>query len=69
MIVMMRLMIRLTLTHMKIIFNRCNAIFFNSHLFLNTSFLYAYLPTLNCRLLDKYGGRWDEDEEGEEEHS
>jgi hypothetical protein len=41
--------------------------FFNSHLFLNTSFLCAYLPTLNCRLLDKYGGRWDEDEEGEEE--
>jgi hypothetical protein len=27
-IVMMRLMIRLTVTHMKIIFNRCNAIYF-----------------------------------------
>jgi hypothetical protein len=31
-------------------------------------FLSAYLLTLNCRLLDKYGGRWDENEEGEEEH-
>jgi hypothetical protein len=38
-IVIMRIMIRLTPTHMKIIFNRCNAIFFFiSHLFLNTSF-------------------------------
>jgi hypothetical protein len=38
-IVMMRVMIRLTPTHMKIIFNRCNAIcLFISHLFLNTSF-------------------------------
>jgi hypothetical protein len=34
-------------------------------------FIYAYLLTLNCRLLDKDGGWWDEDEEGgkgEEEH-
>ena len=30
-------------------------------------FICAYLLTLNCRLLDKDGGRWDEDEEGEEE--
>jgi hypothetical protein len=38
-IVMMRVMIRLTPTNMKIIFNRCNAIgFFLSHQFLNTSF-------------------------------
>jgi hypothetical protein len=38
-IVMMRVMIRLTPTHMNIIFNRCNAILlFISHLFLNTSF-------------------------------
>jgi hypothetical protein len=63
-IVMMRLMIRLTPTHMKIIFNRCNAIFFISHLFLNTSFfICAYLVTLNCMLLDKDGRRWDEEEE------
>jgi hypothetical protein len=54
-IVMMRLMIRLTPTHMKIIFNRCNAIG-------------AYLLNFNCRLLDKDSGRRDEDEEGEEEH-
>jgi hypothetical protein len=36
-------MIRLTPTHMKIIFNRCNAIFFILHLFLNTSFLYVII--------------------------
>jgi hypothetical protein len=37
-------------------------------MFLNTYFfIYAYLLTLNCRLLDKDGGRWDEDEEGEGE--
>jgi hypothetical protein len=30
-------------------------------------FIGAYLLTLNCRLLDKDGGRWDEDEEGEEQ--
>jgi hypothetical protein len=30
-------------------------------------FICAYLFTLNCRLLDKDGGQWDEDEEGEEE--
>jgi hypothetical protein len=43
--------------------------FFISHLFLNTSFLYVLICLLfNCRLLDKDGGRWDEDEEGEEEH-
>jgi hypothetical protein len=29
-------------------------------------FICAYLLTLNCRLLEKDGGRWDEDEEGEE---
>ena len=26
-------------------------------------FICAYLLTLNCRLLHKDGGRWDEDEE------
>jgi hypothetical protein len=31
---------------MKIIFNRCNAIFFISHLFLNTSFLYVLICLL-----------------------
>jgi hypothetical protein len=45
-IVMMRLMIRLTSTHMKIIFNRCNAIFFISHMLLNTSFLYVLICLL-----------------------
>jgi hypothetical protein len=30
-------------THMMIIFNRCNAIFFISHLFLNTYFLYMLI--------------------------
>jgi hypothetical protein len=30
-------------------------------------FICAYLLTLNCKLLDKDGGRWDEDEEGERE--
>jgi hypothetical protein len=43
---MMRVIIRLTLTHMKIIFNRCNAIFFISHLFLNTYFLYVLICLL-----------------------
>jgi hypothetical protein len=53
---------------MKIIFNRCNAIgflfrtCFKIHLFICT-----YLFTLNCRLLDKDGGRLAEEEEGEEE--
>jgi hypothetical protein len=43
----MRVMIRLTPTHMKIIFNRCNAIvFFISHQFLNTSFLYVLICLL-----------------------
>jgi hypothetical protein len=61
---MMRVMIRLTPTHLKIIFNRCNAIvFFISHLFLNTFFICAYLFTLNCRLLDKDGGQLAEEEE------
>jgi hypothetical protein len=32
-------------------------------------FICAYLFTLNCRLLDKDGGRLGEDEEGEEEHT
>ncbi len=55
---------RLTPRPMKIIFNRCNAIFFyftpvSRYIF----FICAYLFTLNCRLLDK-----DEDEEGKEEH-
>jgi hypothetical protein len=50
---------------MKIIFNRCNAILFyfvlvSKYIF----FICACLLTLNCRLLDKDGGRWDEDEEG-----
>jgi hypothetical protein len=51
---------------MKIIFNRCNAIFFFiSHMFLNTYFfICAYFLNLNCKLLDKDGGRWDENEEG-----
>jgi hypothetical protein len=31
-------------------------------------FILAYLLTLNCKLLDKDGVQWDEDEEGEEEH-
>jgi hypothetical protein len=61
-------MIRLTPTHMKIIFNLYNAIFFISHIFLNTSFYMCFLFTLNCRLLDKDGGWWDKDEEGEEAH-
>jgi hypothetical protein len=56
-IVMMRLMIRLTRTHMKIIFNRCNAIFYlfricSKYIF----FIGAYFLTLSCRLLDKDGG-------------
>jgi hypothetical protein len=55
---------------MKIIFYRCNAIFFyftpvSKYIF----FICVYLLNLNCRLLDKDGGRWDEDEEGEVEHS
>jgi hypothetical protein len=33
----------------------------------NTFFICAYLFTLNCRLLDKYGGHLAEKEEGEEE--
>jgi hypothetical protein len=47
---------------MKIIFNRCNAIFYLfSHLF-----LYIYIFVLICLLLlDKDGGRWDEDEDEE----
>jgi hypothetical protein len=32
-------------------------------------FICTYLPTLNRMLLDKDGGRWDEDEKGEEEHA
>jgi hypothetical protein len=60
----MRVMIMLTLTHMKIIFNRCNAIaFFISHMFLNTYFICAYLFTLDCRLFDKDGGWLAEEEE------
>jgi hypothetical protein len=43
-------------------------ILFTSHLFLNTFFILAYFLTPNCGLLDKDGGRWDENEEGEEEH-
>jgi hypothetical protein len=62
-------MIRLTPTHMKIIFNRCNAIFFYfAHVSKYNFFICAYLFTLNYRLLDKDGGRLAEDEEGEEEH-
>jgi hypothetical protein len=57
-IVMMRLMIRLTPTHMKIIFNRCNAIFYLFRIcFYIHLFLYVLIFTLNCRLLDKDGGR------------
>jgi hypothetical protein len=33
-------------TYMKIIFNHCNAIFFISHMFLNTSFLYVLISIL-----------------------
>jgi hypothetical protein len=61
-------MIQLTPTHTKIIFNRCNAIFFYFALVSKYNFfICAYLFTLNCRLLDKDGGRWGEEEE-EEEH-
>jgi hypothetical protein len=54
---------------MKIFFNRCNVIFFyfapfSKYIF----FICDYLFTLNCMLLDKDGGRWDEDEDGEDEH-
>jgi hypothetical protein len=35
--------------------------------FTRSAFICAYLFTLNCRLLDKYGGRLAEEEEGEEE--
>jgi hypothetical protein len=31
-------------------------------------FMCAYLLTLNCRWLDKDGGRWDKEGEGEKEH-
>jgi hypothetical protein len=63
-------MIQLTPTHMKIIFNQCNAIVFyfapvSKYIF----FVCAYLFTLNCRLLDKDGGRLAEEEEGEEEQN
>jgi hypothetical protein len=52
---------------MKIIFNRCNAIlFYFAHVSKYIFFICAYLFTLNCRLLDKDGGRLAE-EEGEEE--
>jgi hypothetical protein len=34
----------------------------------NIFFISFYLLTLNCRLMEKDGGRWDEDKEGEEEH-
>jgi hypothetical protein len=67
--VMMRVMLRLTPTHMKIIFNRCNAIVFfyfapvSKYIF----FICAYFFTLNCRLLDKDGGRLAEEEAREEE--
>jgi hypothetical protein len=33
------------------------------------SWLHYLLGRFNWRLLEKDGGRWDEDEEGEEEHS
>jgi hypothetical protein len=34
-------------------------------MFLNTYFfICAYFLNLNCKLLDKDGGRWDENEEG-----
>jgi type VI protein secretion system component VasK len=46
-IVMMRVMIRLTSIHMKIIFNRCNAIFLN---FAPIS-KYIFLHVLICLLL------------------
>jgi hypothetical protein len=42
-------------------------ILFISHLFLkHIFFICAYLLTLNCWLLDKDGGRWDEEGEGED---
>jgi hypothetical protein len=47
-IVMMRVMIRLTPTHMKIIFNRCNAIVF--FYFASVS-KYIFLYVLICLLL------------------
>jgi predicted membrane protein len=46
-IVMMRVMIRLTPTHMKIIFNRCNAIFF----YFAPVFKYIFLYVFICLLL------------------
>jgi hypothetical protein len=57
-IVMMTLMIRLTPTHIKIIFNRCNGIIFISHLFLNTSFLYViiFLLLIASYLIKMVGG-------------
>jgi hypothetical protein len=67
-IVMMRVMIQLTPTHMKIIFSRCNAIvFYFAPVSIYIFFICAYLFTLNCRLLDKDGGRLAEEEEVEEE--
>jgi cytochrome b561 len=46
-IVMMRVMIRLTPTHMKIIFNRCNAMTF----YFARVFKYIFLYVLICLLL------------------
>jgi hypothetical protein len=52
---MMRLMIRLTLTHMKIIFNRCNAIFFY---FAPTSKLSPRAPAqMGRRETEREGGK------------
>jgi hypothetical protein len=45
---MMRVMLRLTLTHMKIIFNRCNAIGF---FYFALVFKYIFLYVLICLLL------------------
>jgi predicted membrane protein len=46
-IVMMRLMIRLAQTHIKIIFNQCNAIFYLFHI----CFKIHFLSVLICLLL------------------
>jgi hypothetical protein len=42
-------------------------IFYFAHVSKYIFFICAYLLNLNCRLLDKHGGRWDEYEEGEVE--
>jgi hypothetical protein len=52
---------------MKIIFNVMLYNFLFRTCFYIYLFICVYLFTLNCRFLDKYGGRLAEEEEGEEE--